>query len=98
MWCNPTASGAWPAGRRWEVVLVGVAHEQAAVWPDTKQVQGRARHCTSAYTTVYANYCMYFLDREEGRVPEGLWLRPVPAGVGLNGHEWAQRELARQGI
>jgi hypothetical protein len=90
-----TATGATEGA-----VLVGVAQEKAAAWRATKQVKGRAVHFSYARTTVYVNYYyVYFIDRAWG--PGFLKVcgyAPYTMKLCLNGHEWAKRQLTRQGI
>jgi hypothetical protein len=82
------------------VVLVGVAQERNRGWRATKRVRGREVHFDYARTTVYVNhYYVYVLDREWG--PAFLKVCgycPYTLKLWLNGHEWAKRQLTRQGI
>jgi hypothetical protein len=82
------------------VVLVGVAQERNRGWRATKRVRGREVHFDYARTTVYVNhYYVSVLDREWG--PAFLKVCgycPYTMKLWLNGHEWAKRQLTRQGI
>ena len=82
------------------VVLVGVAQERAKSWRATKQVEGSHLHFAYRPTTVSVNhYYFYVLDPEWG--PAFLKVcsyLPFTMKLCLNGHEWAKRQLIKQGI
>jgi hypothetical protein len=82
------------------VVLVGVAQEKAKTWTATKQVQGRMVHFSFRWRTVYVNhYYVYLIDRDWGRAFIKICgYAPYAVKVCLNGHEWAKRQAARQGL
>src|SRR5688572_24352135 len=82
------------------VVLVGVAQERADGWTATKQVHGGRVHFAYRRRSVCVNHSyVYFLDPEWG--PGFLKIcgdAPYAIKLCLNGHEWAKRQLAKQGI
>ena len=82
------------------VVLVGVAQERARAWRGVKQRNGPFVDFVYQWTTVCVNhYYVYFIDREWG--PGFLKIcgyAPYTLKLCLNGHEWAKRQLAKQGI
>jgi hypothetical protein len=82
------------------VVLIGVAQERAAAWRGTKELRGGRVHFTYRWTSVCVNhYYVYFIDPEWG--PGFLKIcgyAPYALKLCLNGHEWAKRQLAKQGL
>jgi hypothetical protein len=82
------------------VVLIGVAQEKAKAWRGVKRVRDGLVSFDYVWTTVCVNhYYVYFLDPEWG--PGFLKIcgyAPYTLKLCLNGHEWAKRQLAKQGI
>jgi hypothetical protein len=82
------------------VVLIGVAQERATGWTATKQVRGTWVHFAYRRRTVCVNhYYVYFIDPEWG--PGFLKIcgyAPYAIKLCLNGHEWAKRQLAKEGV
>jgi hypothetical protein len=82
------------------VVLIGVAQERAKAWRGVKRVRDGYVTFDYVWTTVYVNhYYVYFIDPEWG--PGFLKVcgyAPYPLKLCLNGHEWAKRQLGKQGI
>ena len=82
------------------VVLVGVAQEKANSWTASKQAQAGRIHFDFYRRSVAVNHCyIYFIDREWG--PGFLKVcsyAPFAIKLCLNGHEWAKRQLTRDGI
>lgn len=82
------------------VVLVGVAQERATGWRGIKGVEGGWIHFEYRRTSVYvAHYYIYFVDEEWG--PGFLKIcgyAPYTLKLCLNGHEWAKRQLAKEGV
>ena len=82
------------------VVLIGVAQERAKAWRGVKR-KGEGRISFDfQWTTVCVNhYYVYFIDEAWG--PGFLKIcgyAPYTLKLCLNGHEWAKRQLAKQGI
>lgn len=82
------------------VVLIGVAQERATAWRGVKEIRGSHVHFAYRWTSVCVNhYSIYFIDPEWG--PGFLKIcgyAPYTLKRCLNGHEWAKRQLAKQGI
>jgi hypothetical protein len=82
------------------IVLVGVAQEKAKAWRGVKRLEQGRMVFDFAWTTVCVNYYyVYFLDPEWG--PGFLKIcgyAPYTLKLCLNGHEWAKRQLGKQGI
>lgn len=82
------------------IVCVGVAQEKAKAWTATKEGRGPHVHFTYRWKTVCVNhYYFYVLDPEWG--PAFLKVcsyAPYAMKLCFNGHEWAKRQLQRQGI
>jgi hypothetical protein len=82
------------------VVLIGVAQERAKAWRATKEIRGGYVHFSYRWTSVCVNhYYVYFLDPEWG--PGFLKIcgyAPYTMKLCLNGHEWAKRQLTKQGL
>lgn len=82
------------------VVLIGVAQEKAKAWRGIKRVRDGAVSFDYQWTTVCVNhYYVYFIDPAWG--PGFLKIcgyAPYTLKLCLNGHEWAKRQLARQGL
>jgi hypothetical protein len=83
------------------LVAVGVAQERTTGWRGTKQPLDRAG-CTFGFSrmSVYVNqYYCYLWDADWG--PAFIKLSgyaPWGGRVWLNGHEWAKRQLTKQGV
>lgn len=82
------------------VVLVGVAQERAKAWRGVKRVRDGYVSFDYVWTTVCVNhYYVYFIDPDWG--PGFLKVcgyAPYTLKLCLNGHEWAKRQLTKQGI
>jgi hypothetical protein len=80
------------------VVLIGVAQEKASAWTATKKQTGRFVDFAFFRKAVYVNhYYIYLLDPEWGPAfIKVCGYAPYAIKVGLNGHEWAKRQLTRQ--
>jgi hypothetical protein len=82
------------------VVLVGVAQERATAWRGIKRAGDGYITFDYRWTTVCVNhYYVYFLDPEWG--PGFLKIcgyAPYTLKLCLNGHEWAKRQLGKQGL
>jgi hypothetical protein len=82
------------------VVLIGVAQERARAWRGTKRIDHGYVTFDYRWTTVCVNhYYVYFLDPEWG--PGFLKIcgyAPYTLKLCLNGHEFAKRQLTKQGI
>jgi hypothetical protein len=83
------------------VVLIGVAQEKAYAWRGWRDGGNDAHpHFEFARQAVFVNhYYFYIYDRDwgPGFVKTNAYA-PYPVWVYLNGHEWAKRQAARQGI
>jgi hypothetical protein len=82
------------------VVLIGVAQEKAKAWRGAKRVRDGFVSFDYVWTTVcVTHYYVYFIDPEWG--PGFLKVcgyAPYTLKLCLNGHEWAKRQLDKQGI
>lgn len=82
------------------VVLVGVAQERAKAWRGTKEVRGQHLHFAYGWTSVcVTHYYIYVIDREWG--PAFIKIcsyAPYAIKLCLNGHEWAKRQAAKEGV
>lgn len=82
------------------VVLVGVAQERAKAWRGVKRKGAGGVSFEFQWTTVCVNhYYVYFIDDDWG--PGFLKIcgyAPYTLKLCLNGHEWAKRQLTKQGI
>lgn len=82
------------------VVLIGVAQERAQAWRGVKQETDGGIRFDFRRASVFVNhYYIYFIDPEWG--PGFLKVcgyAPYTMKLCLNGHEWAKRQLARQGL
>lgn len=82
------------------VVFIGVAQEQQQAFKAKKERQGhRVRFQFSRQSVYVKTYYFYLQDREfgPGFIKVGTYA-PYPVKVCLNGHEWAQQQLRREGI
>jgi hypothetical protein len=83
------------------VVLIGVAQEKAYAWRGWRDGGSDEHpHFEFGRQAVYVNhYYFYIYDREwgPGFVKTNAYA-PYPVWVYLNGHEWAKRRAAREGI
>jgi hypothetical protein len=86
---------------RFGVVLIGVAQEKAYAWRGWRDGGNDEHpHFEFARQAIYVNhYYFYIYDREwgPGFVKTNAYA-PYPVWVYLNGHEWAKRQAAREGI
>jgi hypothetical protein len=83
------------------VVLLGVAQEKAWAWRGWRDGGSDAHpHFEFARQAVFVNhFCQYILDPEWGpSFLETNAYAPYPVWAYLNGHEWAKRQAARQGV
>jgi len=83
------------------VVMLGVAQEKAFAWRGWRDGGNDAHpHFEFARQAVFVNhYYFYIFDPEWG--PSFIKTNayaPYPVWIYLNGHEWAKRQAARQGI
>jgi hypothetical protein len=83
------------------VVLIGVAQEKAYAWRGWRDGGNDTHpHFEFGRQAVFVNhYYFYIYDREwgPGFVKTNAYA-PYPVWVYLNGHEWAKRRAAREGI
>jgi hypothetical protein len=82
------------------VVLIGVAQERAKVWRRVKRVRDGFTSFDYVWTTVCVNHSyVYCLDEAwgPGFLKVGGYV-PYTLKLCLNRHEWAKRQLAKQGI
>jgi hypothetical protein len=83
------------------VALIGVAQEKAYAWRGWRDGGSDEHpHFEFGRQAVYVNhYYFYIYDREwgPGFVKTNAYA-PYPVWVYLNGHEWAKRQAAREGI
>jgi hypothetical protein len=83
------------------VVLIGVAQEKAYAWRGWRNGGNDEHpHFEFGRQAIYVNhYYFYIYDRDwgPGFVKTNAYA-PYPVWVYLNGHEWAKRQAARQGI
>lgn len=86
---------------RFGVVLVGIAQEKTSAWRGWR-CGGRDEHPHFEFgrQTVFVNhYYFYILDPDWGPAfIKTCAYAPFPVWVYLNGHEWAKRQAAREGI
>jgi len=86
---------------RFGVVLIGVAQEKTSAWRGWRAGGRDAHpHFEFARQTVFVNhYYFYILDPDWGPgFVKTCAYAPFPMWVYLNGHEWAKRQAAREGI
>jgi hypothetical protein len=97
---RPLLRAAERDGRR-GVVLIGVAQEKAYAWRGWREGGNDEHpHLEFARQAIYVNhYYFYIYDRDWGPafIKTNAYA-PYPVWVYLNGHEWAKRQAARQGI
>jgi hypothetical protein len=89
------------ADGRTGVVLIGVAQEKTSAWRGWRDggPDGHPHFCFGRQTVFVNHYYFYILDPEWGPTflkacsyaPFSIWLY-------LNGHEWAKRQAAKQGL
>ncbi|HEY2596751.1 MAG TPA: hypothetical protein VGK33_22885, partial [Chloroflexota bacterium] len=86
---------------RFGVVMIGVAQEKTTAWRGWR-AGGRdsAPHFEFGRQAVFVNhYYFYLLDRDWGPAfVKTCAYAPFPVWVYLNGHEWAKRQAAREGV
>jgi hypothetical protein len=90
-------------GGRARVVLVGIAQEKASVWRSWKakgQEKAAHPHMEWGRQMAFVNHFYFYLwDEDWGAA---FWktnaYAPWPIWLWLNGHSWAQRQLAKRGI
>jgi hypothetical protein len=82
------------------VVVIGVAQERAKAWRGVKRVRDGFVAFDYQWTSVCVNhYSVYFVDPEWGPgFVKICGYAPYTLKLCLNGHEWAKRQLTRQGI
>src|SRR3954447_27003450 len=97
---RPYLAAAERAGR-FGVVMIGVAQEKAIAWRGFRR-GGSASHPHFVYRrmSVFPNhYYFYVRDREWGPAfIKACAYAPYPLWLCLNGHEWAKRQAAQQGL
>ncbi len=89
------------AAGRTGVVLIGVAQEKALAWRGWRDggPDGHPHFCFGRQTVFVNHYYFYILDREWGpALVKACSYAPFPVWLYLNGHEWAKRQAARQGL
>jgi hypothetical protein len=86
---------------RYGVVMIGVAQEKLVAWKGYKQ-GGSAAHPHFCYRRMSAfpnHYYFYVRDPEWGPAfIKTVAYAPYPLWLCLNGHEWAKRQAAKQGL
>lgn len=86
---------------RFGCVLIGVAQEKASAWRGWRS-GGRRSHPWFSFgrQAVFVNhYYFYVLDRDFGPAFIKVCAYcPFPVWLYLNGHEWAKRQAAREGL
>ena len=86
---------------RFGVVLIGVAQEKAYAWRGWREGGNDAHpHFEFGRQAVYVNH-YYFYIRDPQWGPSFVKTNayaPYPVWVYLNGHEWAKRQAAQQGV
>lgn len=100
---RPLLDQAAHEGGDGRVVLIGVAQEKASVWRSWKakgQEQAAHPHMEWSRQMAYINhYYFYLWDPEWG---PAFWktnaYAPFPIWLWLNGHEWAKRQLEKDGV
>ena len=83
------------------VVMLGVAQEKAFAWRGWRDGGHDAHpHFAFGRQAVFVNhFYWYILDREWGpSFVKANAYAPYPTSIYLNGHEWAKRHAAREGI
>ena len=86
--------------KRDAVVFVGLAQEkQTAFKAKTEQRQGRVCFDYSRQSVCVKQYYFYLDDEDFGPlfIKVGTYF-PFPVRVCINGHEWAKRQLQKQGV
>lgn len=86
--------------RRDVVIFVGVAQEKQQAFKGKKKVEkGHINFSFSRQTVFVKHYYFYIDDAEFGPcfIKIGTYA-PFPVRVCLNGHEWAKRQLEKEGI
>ena len=82
-------------------VLIGVAQEKASAWRGWRDggPDGHPHFCFARQTVFVNHYYFYLLDPEWGPAfLKTCAYAPFPVWLYLNGHEWAKRQAARQGL
>lgn len=86
---------------RFGVVLIGVAQEKAYAWRGWREGGNDAHpHFEFGRQAVYVNH-YYFYIRDPQWGPSFVKTNayaPYPVWLWLNGHEWAKRQAAQQGV
>jgi hypothetical protein len=83
------------------VVMLGVAQEKAYAWRGWRDGGHDAHpHFTFGRQAIFVNhFYWYILDPEWGpSFVKANAYAPYPVSIYLNGHEWAKRQAAREGI
>lgn len=86
---------------RFGVVLIGVAQEKTSAWRGWRDggPDGHPHFEFRRQSIFPNNYYFYVLDPEWGPAfIKTIAYAPWPVWVYLNGHEWAKRQAAKQGI
>jgi len=86
--------------RRDVVIFVGIAQEKQQAFKGKKKVEkGHINFSFSRQTVFVKHYYFYIDDAEFGPcfIKIGTYT-PFPVRVCLNGHEWAKRQLEKEGI
>jgi hypothetical protein len=86
---------------RFGVVMIGVAQERASVWRGWRDGGSDGHpHFEFGRQSAFVNhYYFYLRDRDWGPAfVKTTAYAPFPIWIYLNGHEWAKRQAARQGV
>lgn len=89
------------ADGRTGVVLIGVAQEKVSAWRGWRDggPDGHPHFCFGRQTVFVNHYYFYVLDPEWGAAfLKTCAYAPFPVWLYLNGHEWAKRQAAKQGL
>jgi hypothetical protein len=89
------------ADGRTGVVLIGVAQEKASAWRGWRDggPDGHPHFCFGRQTVFVNHYYFYVLDPDWGPAfIKTCAYAPFPVWLYLNGHEWAKRQAAKQGL
>ena len=82
-------------------VLIGVAQEKSSAWRGWRDggPDGHPHFCFGRQTVFVNHYYFYILDPEWGPAfVKACSYAPFPVWLCLNGHEWAKRQAAKQGL
>jgi hypothetical protein len=86
---------------RFGVVLIGVAQEKTSAWRGWRDggPDGHPHFCFGRQTVFVNHYYFYLRDPDWGPAfLKTCAYAPFPVWLCLNGHEWAKRRAAKQGL